>query len=259
MLARAAFVRQVPRRLLRSPPQQIPFRSLANTNAGNSSDDPLAGDRFFQEGLIHLENTRFSSAITSFAASAKLGSADGNFFLGLAYDGLLNNEDALDPDPTAAYRCYTRAADLGHTGAMMNMSMSLREGSGVPLNIQLAFEYMVKSADGGDARAAYNAAIACDPLHPPWGTPGTSDTVKKDAPRAVGFYKMAAEDGDHAKAKVNLGVALYTGTGVQIDKERAEALWSEVVERQEEGVTQAEFCLRNMDKNPNEFKNHFHE
>ena len=47
-----------------------------------------------EDGLERLEEGRLSKAIDLFAHSASLGSADGNFHLGLAYAGLLGRADA---------------------------------------------------------------------------------------------------------------------------------------------------------------------
>ncbi|KOO35831.1 hypothetical protein Ctob_013181 [Chrysochromulina tobinii] len=68
--------------------------------------------------------------------------------------------------------------------------------------------------------------------------------VRKDPVRAAAFYRQAADQG-HAKAKVNLGIFLYTATvpGSKTDKAGAEALWKEA---HEDGVPEAEMCLRNM-------------
>ena len=58
----------------------------------------------------------------------------------------------------------------------------------------------------------------------------------------------------HEKAKVNLGVALYTGTGCEKDVDKAEELWREA---HEAGISQAGFCLRNMEKSPGKLEQMF--
>jgi len=70
--------------------------------------------------------------------------------------------------------------------------------------------------------------------------------VSKDPQKAVSFYRKAVELGHH-KAMVNLGVALYTGTGCDKDPAAAEKLW---IQASHAGVDQADLCLRNMEKSP---------
>ena len=63
------------------------------------------------------------------------------------------------------------------------------------------------------------------------------------ARRLVELYRQAVDQG-HGKAMVNLGIALYTGTGCPRDVEAARALWEEADEL---GITEAGRCLRNAE------------
>lgn len=161
----------------------------------------------FEEALAHLSSSPPSlpPAISLLARSAAGGSPDGNFFLGMAYDNVLpGSPEHLDRDEGAAVRCYRRAAEKDHAQAMFNLALSLRDGGGG--DVEEGFDWMRRAADTGDVRAQYNAGIARDPNHKPWGVPGR-DMLEKDGGEAVKFYRMAAEGG-HSKAEVNLGVAL---------------------------------------------------
>jgi TPR repeat protein len=123
----------------------------------------------------------------------------------MAYDNVLpGSPEHLDRDEEAAVRCYRRAAEKDHAQAMFNLALSLRDGGGG--DVEEGFDWMRRAADTGDVRAQYNAGIARDPNHKPWGVPGR-DMLEKDGGEAVKFYRMAAEGG-HSKAEVNLGVAL---------------------------------------------------
>jgi len=229
--------------------------SSTNDTISVAPDDPVAAE-IYEAGLIRLDEGRLSKAIDDFAEAAALGSAGGNFHLGLAYDGLLGRDAAdelpVDRDPAAAARCYERAAERGHEMAMLNLSLSYKTGDGVDVDIPRAWKWLSLAAAAGNERAQFNAGVALDPLHPPYGTPGT-DMIKKDPATAVFFYRKAAEQG-HGKAKVNLGIALYTGTGCEKDADAAEALWREA---HEEGVSQAGFCLKNMEKTPGKMEQYF--
>lgn len=235
--------------------------SSAPPAAPSPDNTPSPGAEAYERALGLMDEGRVGSAIDVFAEAAKAGSAGGNFFLGLAYDGLLGkNADGdlwVEPDAPAAFRCYTRAATAGHPEAMLNLALCYRNGEGVSRSTRLAFEWTERAADAGSYRAMFNAGVALDPLHPPWGEPGSADPetrmLVKDPRRAADFYRSAVAMG-HSKAKVNLGILLYTGTGCKKDVTAAAALWREAAE---EGVQQADFCLRNMEETPGELQRMF--
>jgi len=230
-----------------------PFRAPVGARLLCSTPNP---EEVYERGLRRLDEGRLRKAVDDFAESASLGSAGGNFHLGLAYDGLVGrdarDEFPVEPDPAAAFRCYARAAEKGHSMAMLNLSMCYRNGEGVDADIGKAWKWLSLSAGAGCDRAQYNFAVALDPLHPPYGTPGV-DMVAKSATDALSYYRKAVDQGHH-KAMVNLGVMLYTGTGCDKDASTAETLW---LEAHEAGVSQAGFCLRNMEKQPGKIEQMF--
>jgi hypothetical protein len=221
-------------------------------SASASPSHPSDEHPEFERGMSLMDSGKVGEAIDAFAAAAAHGSAGGNYFLALAYDNLLGENAAgepwVEPDAQAAFRCYQRATEAGHAEAAMNLALCYRNGDGVEKHIGKAIEVLELSAALGSDRAQYNLGVALDPLLPPWGTPGATlpdkAMVRKDPVRAAAFYRQAADQG-HAKAKVNLGIFLYTATvpGSKPDKAGAEALWKEA---HEDGVPEAEMCLRNM-------------
>lgn len=226
-----------------------------------SPDTQQVHDHDYLEGLNQLESGRLVAAVELFKAAGSRGDAGANFYLALAYDGLIGtgarDEFPIEPNAEAAARCYTRAAEDGHAEAMLNLSFCFREGEGVGKDVSVAFDWLKRAADAGNDRAQFNAAVALDPLHPPYGSPAQSDPARamipKDPVAALGFYRQAAAQ-EHAKAMVNLGVVLYTGSGCGKDKAAAKELW---LRAHEKGVEQASFCLRNMEDSDGEFKNMF--
>ena len=244
-------------RLARPAPRSLVCASSARIGLAYDTTSAAAE---LDQGLQMLEEGDPASAVEAFKRAAASGSSGGNFYLGLAYDDLLGSnargEPVVEPSAEAAFRCYCRAADGGHVEAMFNLSFCYRDGSGVARDVVEAFRYLTLAAAGGSERAAFNAGVALDPLHPPWGgrgEGGAGDFVPKDAARAVDYYHEAVELG-HPKAKVNLGVALYTGTGCEQDKTAAAALWRDA---HDEGVAEASFCLRNMETSPGKLENYF--
>lgn len=210
----------------------------------STSSEP--SDRL-EAAFADYESGKLAAAVEGFAGAAEAGSAEGNFWLGLSYDGLIGRNAAgelpVEKDPAAAARCYRRAADAGHAEAMFNMAMCHRDGDGVEVDVLAGYDWLVRGAEAGSMRAQFNAALALDPNHPPYGKPGETPVVPKDAAAAVDLYRMAVEQG-HGKAMVNLGVALYTGTGVARDADAARELWEEADEL---GITEAGRCLRNAE------------
>lgn len=225
---------------------------MASSSADASGQQPVKEDGgvLFERGVDRMDEGKLPAAVKLFAQAAESGHAEGHFYLGLAYDGLLG-EDArgelpVEKDAAAAARCYLRASEQGLPEAMLNLSLCYRMGEGVPRDTAAGFAWAERGAEAGCERAQYNVGIALDPEHPPWGTPGESGPnamVPKDPERAVRLYRSAAAQG-HAKAKVNLGIMLYGGVGCPEDKPAAVALWREA---QEEGVPQAEVCLKNAE------------
>ena len=209
MLARAARTALHGRRLplARGPPLAALAmrRSLPLSTSPQVDGHEVAGEKTYEEGLEQLDVMRLAEAVKLFAKAAEAGHAGGNFYLGLAYDGLLGEDARGEPpvegDPEAAARCYLRAGEAGHTEAMLNLSLCYRNGEGVPRNTAEAFKWVERGAEAGSDRAQFNAGVALDPEQPPWGVPGETGPnamLPKDPTRAVAFYRQAVEQG-HAK------------------------------------------------------------
>lgn len=64
------------------------------------------------------------------------------------------------PDPAKAREFYMKAAEAGHTGAMNDLSIMLREGRGGPRDLAASIQYLLRSAEGGLAVAMHRVAIA---------------------------------------------------------------------------------------------------
>ena len=224
------------RPLLASTAMKAPVRAFC---AGAEAPTPIVEHPEFERGLVLFEKECVGEAIDSFSTAAAAGSPGGNFFLALGYDGLLGEnaegEPWIDINAEAAFRCYERAAEAGHAEAAMNLALCYKNGDGVGRNIRKAFETMELSAALGSDRAQFNLGVSLDPLQPPWGSPGEvapeEAMILKDPTRAMAFYQQASAQG-HGKAKVNLGIFLYTATvpGTEPDRAAAEELWKEAME-----------------------------
>ena len=57
-----------------------------------------------------------------------------------------------------AFKCFTKAAKMGHPAAMNNLSVCYFNGQGTMVNKVAAFEWMKKAAEGGHVSAYYPLA-----------------------------------------------------------------------------------------------------
>lgn len=107
-------------------------------------------DADLARGLELLDRGSLADAVDAFAAAASRGDATSNFFLGLAYDGLIGRTadggHPIELDAAAAARCYGRAAESGHAQAMLNLSLCHKHGEGVPSPDVRAFGHLVNAS-----------------------------------------------------------------------------------------------------------------
>lgn len=119
-------------------------------------------------------------------------------------DGVARNE-------AEALRRFTSAAELGHSLAQNCLGTILRNGlCGVAVDKALAFQWMQRSAEGGDAEAQFNLAEMCH----------DGEGRAQDSLEALAWAERAARSG-LAEAQYKAGVMLLEGDGVERDKEKA--------------------------------------
>ena len=184
-----------------------------------------------------------AEAVKMFASAAERGDAEADFYLGLAYHGLLEG-DPVELDAERATRCYRRAAEGGYAPAMFNLALACKKGDGLPdgPDPAEATRWYVRAAEAGDARGMFSLGLARDPLHRDVQWP----EIDKDANAAAGWYAKAREAG-HVKASTNLGILYWEGlsdgaAGMYEEARRrfARELWEEAAEA---GVPEARRCL----------------
>ena len=130
-------------------------RCLASSSADPSGQQPAEeeGSELFERGVARLDEGALPAAVQLFAQAAESGHAEGHFYLGLAYDGLLG-EDArgelpVEKDAAAAARCYIRASEQGLPEAMLNLSLCYRLGEGLPRDTAAGFAWAERGAEVG--------------------------------------------------------------------------------------------------------------
>ena len=120
-------------------------------------------------------------------------------------------------DTKIAFTWFEKSAKQGHSRAQYQLGMFYESGTDPCLrNIEKALSWYEKAADQG----CNDAIFALGRLY----TNGI-DEKNPDMARAFKYFLKAAKAG-HAEAQYRVGVSLYYGKGIEIDKESA-VLWLE--------------------------------
>jgi len=191
-----------------------------------------------ESGLARLQCRDYAGAAEAFERASERGSARGALHAAFALDGLLGGGAGAAPSSGLAADHYQRAAEAGDSTAMCHLALCCRDGRGTARDPALGFAWLELGAASGSDLAQFLAGAALDPHQPPWAEQPWAEegrgvstqpvtTPRKDAARAVGFYCEAAAQG-HAEARVQLGVALYMGSGTEVDRVAAVELWRRV-------------------------------
>jgi TPR repeat protein len=98
-----------------------------------------------------------------------------------------------------------------------------------------ALDYIIKSAEQGEATAQFNLGVAYD----------NGQGVPQDYAEAVRWYRLAAEQGE-ATAQRNLGSIYYTGQGVPQDYVQAH-MWLNLAASRESGAS-AKLTIERRDR-----------
>lgn len=116
-----------------------------------------------------------------------------------------------------AFKWFEKSAIQGNPSAQQQLGMFYESGTNPCIrNIEKALDWYQKSADQGNIEAIF----ALGRLY----TNGI-DEKNRDIAKAFHYFLKAAES-NHPEAQYRVGVALYYGKGIEIDKESA-VLWLE--------------------------------
>ena len=141
------------------------------------------------------------------AVKANAGDAGAQFLMGLRYlqgDGVLQ-------DYAVAMDWFLAASEQNQAGAQFNIGSIYLQGCGVEKDPPRAFEWFQKAARNAERDLLYNIAQMVE---------SHQNFLHEDAwPFAVRCYCMAADAG-LAEAQMVIGVRLFTGEGVNENRER---------------------------------------
>ena len=101
---------------------------------------------------------------------------------------------------------YREKAYEGDTKAMNNLGVCYERGTGVKVNLELAFEWYMKAAKLGDVYGCFNVGECY--YH--------GKGVEQNTEQAFEWYMKAADKGD-MQSQVNVANAYYLGNGTEMD------------------------------------------
>ena len=108
---------------------------------------------------------------------------------------------------------YREKAYEGDTKAMNNLGVCYERGTGVKVNLELAFEWYLKAAELGDVYGCFNVGECY--YH--------GKGVEQNSELAFEWYMKAADKGD-MQSQVNVANAYYLSNGTETDHHKA-FLW----------------------------------
>lgn len=156
--------------------------------------------------------------------------ADNGYVTAQAFMGL---KEIMKGNSSVGVEYWEKASAGGSLKVMKDLAELYRDGSmGVPMNKARALELFKKAADSGYAEAMCSLGVCY----------AIGDGVAQDDCEAFRWFKLAAEKGDQF-AQNNLGVSYRCGQGTAENKALA-VTWFE--KAAEQGNIQAKVCLAEM-------------
>ena len=163
----------------------------------------------------------WEKAFSLFKKLAEEGESDSQYMVGeylmFNHGGTISWHIVSKRDTKEAFKWFEKSAIQGNSSAQQQLGMFYESGTDPCIrNIEKALDWYQKSADQGNIEAIF----ALGRLY----TNGI-DEKNPDMAKAFQYFLKAAESG-HPEAQYRVGVALYYGKGIEIDKESA-VLWLE--------------------------------
>ena len=178
-------------------------------------------------GYCHEQENNWGSAINYYRVASAGEHAIATYKVGI---GLLYAY-GCEKDETAAYQHFIRSAEQNYEKAIFMVAECKRHGIGCNPNIEEAKTWYHRSTLEGNSKA-------CNIL-------GEIYEADKKLDEAVTWYLSAgACSSPSPKAKCNLGRCYYYGIGVEIDYQKAEELFIEAINGDDQAViSEAKYYL----------------
>jgi len=192
-------------------------------DAGNSSSNPD-----YQRAVAAYNAGRFAEAAASFSRAAEQGHAESQYLLSTMYDAGNGVPQGVAKDTAQAARWERAAAEQGHVYAQANLSFRCYSAG----DLDGAFEWCQRAADGGLAWAQYNLGLMYQ----------KGEGVARSAAEAAHWYGLAASQG-FGEAQQRLADLYYLGQGVPRSYTQAAHWYRRAAEQ---GNARAQFQLGHL-------------
>ena len=147
-----------------------------------------------------------------------------------------------------AIKWYTKAAEQGHSGAMVSLAWIYKRGKGVPQDYKKAFELYSKASELGNLTAMQEMAELYSKGE---GVEVNGEKAVELYKKCIEYYKKHTENGeklsDQTKAENTLGRMYFNGDGVKKDYKEAFKWFKEAGENT--GMLYASYDLGYMYEN----------
>ncbi|CUE63314.1 Hypothetical protein, putative [Bodo saltans] len=185
-------------------PKSAKFQGLSRPSISQVDADTAAADRLSETTryLVAACRSPRDQAVGLLERAAAEGSGCGEVEYAIAV--IQGGADDLEK----ALEILDRAVGIGHPGAMLAVSMCLRDGRGVPVDCAGAFHWLQRAAELGHVIAQHELGEVYELGCPEGG-------IETSLPLALRWYKRAAAVG-YAPSALNLGKMMLMGSGVDV-------------------------------------------
>ncbi|CAE8643871.1 unnamed protein product [Polarella glacialis] len=129
---------------------------------GGDNEAQMALGVFYASGLFGIP-VDMNAAIKWLTSAAEAGNIDANYNLGVV---LLLGQNGAPQDKREAARRFKIAGEGGHVEAMTNLSKMFINGDGIPRDMPMGAQWLVKAAQKGDKLEELMGKIASGNLDP---------------------------------------------------------------------------------------------
>lgn len=111
-----------------------------------------------------------------------------------------------------AVKCFTRSAEMGHSGSQYGLGYCYEFGHGVEQNFQKAWEWYTKSAEANYSEAIFKLGMCYE---------NGFHHIRPDYEKALYYYKLEENGRYSSDVQLRYGILYYKGLGLEKDYAKA--------------------------------------